>query len=277
MRTLSLPFVLFACSQGPGSNPGIYGGEPVSASDPVNRSTVAFLSQADYATGEALVDGSGTVVADGVVVGAAHTCLGFAPAFAHLGANPPARLPGVSYEAGPRYPTLRRVRRCVAHPDYRPEIGRGEDQESTPVNDIALFFVDPLPAEPVAVAHPDSTVPRTVRLAGFGAFEGQFDEVMTAGMRPYSLRTVATFVGAVFPASRQFRDGPNPGHGSCQGDSGGSVYAWVGRLVLVGIPVSGPACSDGIGFNTDVRHFVTWIERAAGIRLDTVRLTDDGL
>lgn len=259
---------------------GIYGGVQVTATDPVARSTVAFFSSSDYQTGHALMDGSGTLVAPSVIVGAAHTCRKFNPAFVYFGTNPPdetfyrsyARYVGTS-----TYPGTRRVTRCVVHPDYDSSASQGDPSTVAP-NDIALFFVDSVPSGfvPARVIDPaQANLPSDVTIAGFGAYDDQWDNAAVTGMLPYELRKVDSFLTQAWAASRQLMDGPNPGKGSCQGDSGGSVYARTNQSdvpVLLGVPVSGPECDKGIGYNTDLRYFVSWIEETAKVTLTKVRL-----
>lgn len=274
-RSQSAALLRRPASQEVPSSVAIYGGTPVSAGDRVALATVALLSGADDLSGFGLVDGSGTLVAPGVVLGAAHTCLNFAPTFASFGPAIPDEEPWSPYEVGPKYPSLRKIVRCVAHPGYDSDLARGDAVDERPVNDIAVFFVEETPswARPASVAAADSELPTKVTIAGFGAHEGQFDAGAGGGER-YGLRAVNSFLGKSFSKSLQFMDGPNPGKGSCQGDSGGSVYreSRPGEpLVLVGIPVNGPECDAGIGINTDVRPFLGWVERSAGVTLAKVK------
>lgn len=249
----------------------IYGGTPVSASDRIALSTVALLSQADDLSGLGLVDGSGTLVAPGVIVGAAHTCLNFQPRFASFGPDIPDEEPWSPYEVGAQYPSLRKIVRCIAHPGYDSDLARSDITDKDPVNDIAVFFVEGMPssARTASVLSEDASLPTAITIAGFGAHEGQFDGGPGTAER-YGLRSVDSFIGKIFSKSFQFMDGPNPGKGSCQGDSGGSVYRAVRSgepLVLIGIPVNGPACDAGIGIDTDVRPFLAWVEKTAGAPL----------
>ncbi|MBW2529039.1 MAG: trypsin-like serine protease [Deltaproteobacteria bacterium] len=254
----------------------IYGGSRVEPGDAIARSTVALLTSSDYDTGHALVDGSATLVGQDVAVGAAHTCLEFRPQYVAFGVQPPGAGFYDSYGDRERYPNVRAIERCLAHEEYDDAAAANDDQASHPVHDIALFFFRDTPAsfDPAAVLAPNSELPYEITIAGFGAFEDQFDDLHTTGMKPYDLRAVDTFVSEQYAASLQFQDGPNPGRGSCQGDSGGSVYRRRGsraeRPVLVGIPVSGPACDEGIGYNTDIRGHVAWIEQHGGVSLDLV-------
>jgi hypothetical protein len=258
---------------------GIYGGVQVTAADPVARSTVGFFSSSDYWTGHALIDGSGTLVAPGVIVGAAHTCLKFKPAFVYFGTNPPDETFYRSYSryvGTSTYPGTRRVARCVVHPEYNSSASQGDPDVVAP-NDIALFFVDSVPSGfvPAQVVDPAQTnLPSEVTIAGFGAYDDQWDNASTTGMLPHELRKVDSFLTQAWASSKQLMDGPNAGKGSCQGDSGGSVYARTNQSdvpVLLGIPVSGPECDKGIGYNTDVRYFVSWIEETAKVTLNKVR------
>ena len=76
-------------------------------------------------------------------------------------------------------------------------------------------------------------------------------------------------------------DGPNQGHGSCQGDSGGPLYhrslspvsseiddgELIEQLpVLLGSVVMGPECDEGIGYNTDLRQYIDWIQELCLLR-----------
>ena len=254
----------------------IYGGRVEDEGTLVARSTLALFSGADADTGYALVDGSATLIAPNIAVGAAHTCLKFRPRFASFGPQMPVAEPYGSFADARRYPRVRPVVRCVAHPGYDDTAASREDHASRPVHDIAVFFLAGTPAgvAPVKLLAPDAELPREITLAGFGAYEDQFDR-WWEGMKPYALRRVDTFVGEEYPASYQFRDGPIQGKGSCQGDSGGSVYvritAATPELVLAGIPVSGPACDEGIGYNTDIRDHLGWLESTAGQTLRVAR------
>jgi subtilisin-like proprotein convertase family protein len=263
-------------SEGPA---GIYGGAQVTSTDPVARSTVGLFSKSDYQTGHALIDGSGTLLAPSVIVGAAHTCLNFKPAYVYFGTTPPDEDLSKSYTkyiGTSTYPGTRRITRCVAHPNYDSSASQGDPATLAP-NDIALFFVDSVPSGfvPARVIDPAQvSVPTDVTIAGFGAYENQWDNAATTGMLPYQLRKVESFLTQAYAASKQLMDGPNPGKGSCQGDSGGSVYARTNQTdvpVLLGIPVSGPECDQGIGYDTDVRYFIPWIEATANVMLTKVR------
>jgi hypothetical protein len=257
--------------------PFVYGGSFVESEHPIARSTVALISEADDLTGHALVEGSGTIIAKNVVVGAAHTCIQFSPKFVHVGVKVPTKEPWTSFDDSKKYPSVRVIKNCIPHPEYNAEAAHSEDQNKDPINDIALFFVESLPenAVPAFVAAPQSSSPKEVTIAGFGAFEDQFPVDPREGMKTYGLRAVDTFVTQIFKNSFQFQDGPNPGKGSCQGDSGGSVYVRSlesHEYVLIGIPVNGPECNKGIGYNTDIRPFVSWIERTAGVSLKSIKL-----
>jgi hypothetical protein len=285
-RSLTLLALLAACAPDLPDDPrsddvapaqaAIYGGQLVAEKDAIARSTIALFSEADWQTDHVLVDGSATLVAPNLAVGAAHTCVKFAPAFAAFGPTLPEALPYESFGNRKKFPTVRRVLRCVAHEAYDDDAARS-DQQVKPVHDIALFFLEGTPAGfgPARVLAQDAALPTDVTIAGFGAYDGQFDDIYTEGMKPYGLRAVDSFISEVYPASLQFKDGPNPGKGSCQGDSGGSVY--VRRTssqtipVLAGIPVNGPACDLGIGIDTDVRPHVAWIERVARVTLTVAR------
>ena len=207
------------------------------------------------------------------IQGAAHTCLNFKPTFVNFGPDVPDETNG-SYSANvgtARYPNTRKMVRCVAHPAYNSQ-GGGENTQIE-ANDLALFFVDSMPAGfvPAKVVDPSQAVlPYFVTIAGFGAYDNQFDNIQTTGMLPHELRKVESFITAAYPVSKQFKDGPNPGKSTCQGDSGGSVYAKTNLTdtpILLGIPVSGPECNVGIGYDTDIRYFINWIETTAGVTL----------
>ena len=250
----------------------IYGGDVEAAGSVVARSTVALFSGADADTGYVLVDGSATLIAPNLAVGAAHTCLKFRPRYASFGPEMPVAEPFDSFSDARRYPNVRPIVRCVAHPGYDDTAAARDDYDSHPVHDIALFYLASTPAGfgSARVLAANAPLPGAITLAGFGAHETQFDR-WWEGMQPYALRRVDTFLSEEYRASYQFKDGPNPGKGSCQCDSGGSVYVRITTgttaPTLAGIPVSGPACDEGIGYNTDIRHHIAWIESTAGVRL----------
>ncbi len=249
----------------------VFGGSLVSMNDPVAKSTVGFLSEWDDNTGFAWIDGSATLVAPNILVGAAHTCLNFNPTYAYFGNLPP--------DYGVNDPKLVEIVKCIAHPNYNSDSGGADSGSLEPAYDIAVFFIKSTPAgfTPAKILSPNQdTLPELITIAGFGAYEGQMDNLMTTGLLRYELRKVDSFITASFQDMFEFKDGPNPGKGTCQGDSGGPIYSRTNSSdtpILMGTVVRGPACEEGIGYNTDVRYFVNWIEQTAKVTLTKATVT----
>ncbi|NRA65887.1 MAG: trypsin-like serine protease [Pseudobacteriovorax sp.] len=245
------------------SDPSVFGGRtPENPS--IRQSSIGLFSQDEFYQGDwyADIEGSATLIAPTVAVGAAHTCLQFSPRYAILG--PSTLLANKSWV---------RINRCVPHDLYRGDLGDEEGYRSQKSYDMALFFLDqPIPgSSPASItSFEGSLVDTSIVIAGFGSYENQFDLTYDEefqewiSFRPFSLRSVSTFATEEWTSAQHFKDGPNPGKGSRQGDSGGSVYIKSGddqSYQLLGMPLSGPACDEGIGYNLDIRYYKDWIFR----------------
>ena len=174
-----------------------------------------------------------------------------------------------------KFPNFREIISHTIHPDYDPSVTRDNAEEQRPANDIAIAtIVDGAPSNfvPARVIAPMSTVTTDITIAGFGAFP-DYDPLNPA---PPKLRKVDTFIGTFLSQSKLIKDGPNPGKGSCVRDSGGSIYLRCNLTdtpILVGNVVSGPYdCNEGIGYNSDLRYYVPWIESTTGVSLTKVTL-----
>ena len=258
----------------------IYGGELPLENDPVVGSTLALFTKSDLEEDITLIDGSATLIAPTVALGAAHTCTLFNPQFASLGIHPPTENEQLFEEQANanHHGRVVRIHHCDVHPDF-------EKGASRP-NDIALFYLSHTPHGAViaSVLDPVSPLPEAITIAGFGAHQGQFDRWWEE-IEPYSLKRVDSFISAEYTDRGLFKDGPNEGKGSCQGDSGGPIFVRVqsygsfeeqtdeaheveqgdqseigiNQAILVGSVVMGPECDQGVGYNTDLRQYVSWI------------------
>lgn len=239
----------------------IFGGKKVISEISESKyATIGLFSRSIAYAGSqfAEIEGSATLISPKVAVGAAHTCLSFDPHYALAG--PTTDLEKVEYV---------RISSCITHSDYQGDLGEEAGYSSLPSNDIALFYLaDELvglnPAE-LAPLH-EISLPLAVSIVGFGSFAGQFDlnynEELAEweSFQPFHLRRAESFISEHWSGASHFKDGPNPGIGSCQGDSGGSIYLEHGeQAYLLAMPVAGPACSDGVGYNVDLRAYRSWI------------------
>ena len=275
---LTLSLAPSACSDdigGGGSSTGsaaqaIFGGVEVDAADPVASSTIALLE----GDGEQIC--SGTLITPRLILSAAHCFATFTPYYVSFGTEV-AQKTFWTDDLGDRdkFPHVREIESFAIHPDYDPSATRDNAEESRPPNDVAIAVIAggaPDGLVPARVIAPTSALTTDITLAGFGAFP-DYDPLDPA---PPRLRKVNTFIGELLLPSKMLKDGPNPGRGSCVRDSGGSVYLRTGlgdRPVLVGNVVSGPYdCSEGLGYDSDLRHYVTWIERTFGVTLAKVAI-----
>jgi len=250
----------------------IFGGATVSISDPVAKSSVGFFTRTEYYGYDKYIDisGSGTMIAPNIAVGAAHTCRQFSPQYAVFG-------PNTKYDDNTNIVS---IDRCVVHPLYgSTQIDDDADYATTKSYDIALFYLNSTPSwvNIAKVASPGSGIPNDITIAGFGSYDGQFDMVFDEELnewisfRPYSLRKANSFISEIWTDSWHFMDGPNPGISSCQGDSGGSIYAQTNMTdtpILLGMPLAGPGCPEGIGYDQDIRYYVDWIESTTNFTLE---------
>ena len=275
----------------------IYGGIDPVKEDPIIASTLALFRQGDADYDFALVDGSATLISPTVALGAAHTCEKFKPLFATIGPDLPYDYP-VSFEEqlqqNPKG-SMAQIVSCVMHPKY-------EEGAHQP-HDIALFYLSHQPegSQVASIIAPDSILPSQVTIAGFGARSGQFD-MWWEEIEAYRLQRVDTRISTIFEDRFLFMDGPNYGKGSCQGDSGGPIYKRIPREwndqnqvdhedvesqarnaieplmpLVIGSVVMGPACEEGIGYNTDLRHYIEWIANQPQVELKTYTLTSNML
>lgn len=243
----------------------IFGGEIVETSDPVSLSSIALLE----GDGEQVC--SGTLIASNVIVTAAHCFTSFTPYYVSFGplvAEKTFWTDNLSDRT--KFPNIREIDSHTIHPKYDRTVTQNNEEELRPANDIAVaMIVDGAPAgfSPARVIAPSSSLASEITIAGFGAHP-DYDPQNPETPR---LRRVDTFIGTLLPQSKLFKDGPNPGKGSCVRDSGGSIYLRTNSTdipVVIGNVVSGPwDCSEGTGYNTDFRYYVTWMEKTAGIRL----------
>ncbi len=133
-----------------------------------------------------------------------------------------------------------------------------------PVNDIALILLKNPASEPFIPAQlppPDLTLEIGLKLvtAGFGFPSTK--ETWAAGR----LRRTNVVLESILTNPKELTVKGLAGEGFCKGDSGGPTYDLnqEGRTLLIGINVRNrtSSCEDpAIGYLTDVRHFLGWIE-----------------
>ncbi len=251
----------------------IFGGVEVESTDPISLSSIALLE----GDGEQVC--SGTLITANVIVSAAHCFTTFSPYYVSFGGEVPQKTFWTDDLSDRRkFPNVREIASFAVHPDYDSSVTGDNAEELRPPNDIAFAIIaDGAPSGfvPARVIAPGSALTTDITIAGFGAFP-EYDPMDPA---PPRLRKVDTFIGAILSQSKLLKDGPNPGKGSCVRDSGGSIYLRTNLTetpIVIGNVVSGPLdCSEGLGYNTDLRHYVPWLESATGQTLTKVAISSN--
>jgi hypothetical protein len=271
LRAGLLAFALLGCSkENPTSGaprlakPLIWGGQAVASGDSVFLGrTVSLLGASGFPFC------TGALIAENAILTAAHCFPYGAAGFLSVSFNvrPHGSLdPDSNRETSEKKP-LRKATQFVLHPQHNSNFDNAylTQEPLAPLNDLAIVFLDePAPgnALPFQLPEVDSEIHpgSSIAMAGFGLSNAQGGDYGT-------LYRVDSIVGVLRPRALEFVDGPFGTKGSCRGDSGGPVVlqqnlgAPQERPLLIGLISYGPLeCAAGIGVNTDLRHFRTWIE-----------------
>lgn len=231
------------------SETNIVGGEKVSASDQIVKSTVALVTP----SGKSFCTGS--LVSPTIVVTASHCLVDYGDgklvvAFGTIAKN--------GYY---KSENLREAAKFFVHEEYNTAAMDADSPTDAP-NDIAMIHLKsaaPSGFGPVSVlgANDAVQVGETLTLAGFGLTHYIFG---SSGV----LRKVDTKVKTLFPGIKELEFGEKAYKSACMGDSGGPAFVKRNnKLVLVGVTSRGSSKCDSTGIYTDVRYFGAWINRTA--------------
>lgn len=169
---------------------------------------------------------SGVVLAQNVILTAAHCVAGVADTRAH-------------YRAGDGAPVLVDIAAIAAHPEFRANAVKTRERSI----DLALVrLAKPLPPSfaPASLARQTLGEGEAVTLAGFGVTRS--DDPSTSG----ALRAAALAVRAPLSRILLWAKGADGRTGACTGDSGGPIFDAAGDLVAVTAWASG-GVSGGCG------------------------------
>lgn len=252
-----LPFLLIACEPNVRQSSdnreleadyGIIGGQDVSRSDELMRSTVGLVMMSRGSQSIC----TGSIVADNIVLTAAHCMVGVDGAVVTYGADIETAIVDKKY-----YPVLE----VYIHPSYDPEADKNS-------NDIALVKFDGnLPGDNSKVTLLGNTSllknGMLATLTGYGASieaDGKFSGSSI-------LRKVQVPLADSQFSQTEIQFSSAGGSGACHGDSGGPAYATIdGELVVIGVTsrttdLKGGCQKDSI--YTNVAPFKAWIEATA--------------
>jgi secreted trypsin-like serine protease len=245
----------------------IVNGTPVSAADPISRSTVALYVSAATAENPNLIHNycTGTLIAPQIVMTAAHCIAEYAvdekttPEQIALRTAIGFGIPVIKdrKQAGVEF---RAVTGVIVHPGYIPY----SSQHVNP--DIALLkLAAPAPATAMAAKLvTDGEILQSglqIVLAGFGKVDGVNKIPATQLMK-----TVVT-VDKAYYSKTQFTYNPIGGHAACRGDSGGPAYLVSNEAqpLVIGVTSWGDATCQAQGAYTSVPAMLSWIRTNAGI------------
>lgn len=239
----------------------IVGGKALTADNPGHKSAVAIFSIAPNGKNGSIC--TGTLVAPGLVVTAAHCMIRNKPIAVLFGTNVNDDKTRVARKVVEFLPFKRTLNQF---PSY--DIGWVKFEGSVPPGHVpSKILVNP--------KRLDET-PRAL-LVGYGITSDKGED---SGEK----RTVLTRVSKhAYVNNDKFKSvivmGPTPGFGACQGDSGGPAYVYVNKeWVLTGAtngitPHIAPSmsCHHGSSWYTFVGDYVPWIQSTAKVRLATVQ------
>lgn len=264
----SLLALITACAgEGPQSNQnesldasGIRQGKVVSLDNYLSQSTVAVVGHGTC---------SGTLIADGIVVTAAHCIQGRSPMFIVLSNN------------ASDTQQVRAVDMVAIHPDY---IDALSDENGPVLNrhDIALlhFQGDSGDRKNAEILEDVSVLKdeMKVTIAGYGVFDDSRQPLRNRFLRQPpkkddgtgTLRFTEVPIAAVKFSDTEVLLDQQAGSGACKGDSGGPAYANVnGQPQLVGITSWGPmrpgsdSCGIAVVYTLMAPH-MEWVEMVKG-------------
>jgi len=227
------------------SDLAIVGGELVTGTSPVAKSTVALL------TPEGHTFCTGTLIEKSLVVTAAHCLDNYSADHVYVAFGPNQRRPVASL--------LRRSTSFRIHQSFSMAAMETEGQ---PVNDIALVRLEE--------AAPGGYTPATALTQGQALKVGEPLILAGFGLTASSSKATGTLYEVVTALVKEDRTakeivfGGHPGKSACRGDSGGPAYATRGAaIVLLGVTSRGSSKCDQFGIYTDVRFFRPWLTEAA--------------
>ena len=229
------------------SDTKIVGGDRVSASEAIAKSTVALVTP----YGEAFC--SGSLIAPRVVLTASHCVAEYDEDTLYVAFGLVAK-PGSIKKAN-----VREASNYVHNEDYDPS-AMDDAPATRPPNDVAIVTLEeaaPSGYVPVKMLTLDDDIHagETLTLAGFGLTSAEGDD---SGV----LRKVDVKMTSVDKASEEIEFGDTPGKSACMGDSGGPAFLERdGQLRLIGVTSRGSSECDSDGIYTDVRYFQNWINQ----------------
>lgn len=227
----------------------IVGGDKVSASDPITRSTVALVTP----DGKSFCTGS--LIGPKLVLTASHCLVDYKEEKLLVAFGTVAKNGSLAQK------NLREAKKFQTHEQYNTDAMDAEVPKEAP-NDIALIHLKeaaPAGFQQVEVLDHSDAVEEgeSLTLAGFGLTYWIFGSSGT-------LRKVETKIKKLMPNVKELEFGEKAYRSACMGDSGGPAFVKRNdKLVLVGVTSRGSARCDSTGIYTDVRYFASWINQAA--------------
>jgi secreted trypsin-like serine protease len=230
------------------SDVSIVGGERVTSTDVLTKSTVALVTP----YGDQFC--TGTLIGAKTVLTATHCLADYSYSQLYIAFGTVAR--NGSFASS----RLRKAASWKTHASYS-ETEMNRSAALAPPFDIALVKLEGAApsayrAVPLLRSGDAVQVGETLTLAGYG--RTRYDR-QDGGV----LYKVETSLTAVDATAKEIHFGGHPGKSACMGDSGGPAYVVRnGQLALLGVTSRGSSVCDEEGIYTDVRAYGAWIAAA---------------